>query len=68
MAIFTGHERFPQRKLRWGERGGIYAFCPNEKRLLSQDETRRMALSPGRIVCSYCGAFVFRNAIENPFG
>jgi len=66
--IITGRERFPQRKMRETIRGGIYAWCPREKRLLSRDEVRRMVLPPGREVCTYCGMFVDRHIDKNIFG
>jgi len=61
-------DRFPQRKLRWGERGGIVGFCPNERRLLSQDEIRQMKVPPFREVCNYCGMFVNKNVDSKVFG
>jgi len=64
----TGRERFPQRKVRDTERGGFYAWCPNEKRVLATDEVRRMVLPPGREVCIYCGRFVDRHLDPGIFG
>lgn len=66
--IITGRERFPQRKRRDTERGGLYAFCPRERRVLSKDEVRVMVLPPGREVCIYCGMFVDRHLDKNIFG
>lgn len=68
MAIFTGKERFPQRKIRYGERGGLYAFCPREKRVLSVDETRQMKVPPFREICNYCGGFIDKHLDANIFG
>jgi len=65
---FGSKQRFPQRKLKWGERGGLYAYCPTERRVLTQDEVRRMTLPPGRLVCIYCGQFVDRHLDPNIFG
>jgi hypothetical protein len=64
----TGHTRFPERKMRQTIRGGIYAWCPNERRVLSTDEVRRMVLPPGREVCVYCGYFVDKHIDPHIFG
>ena len=66
--IDTAKQKFPQKKNRWSVRGGIFAYCPNEKMLLSVDETRQMTVPPFRLVCNRCGAFVSRHIDPNIFG
>ena len=71
MPLISGpisRERFPKRKSPQTERGGIYAFCPREHRVLYFDEVRRMTLPPGREICIYCGMFVDKHLDPNIFG
>jgi hypothetical protein len=66
---FTALPRPLDRDLdRFTIRGGLVAFCPSCRRLLSVDETRRMTLPPGREVCTWCGQFVNKNIDSNYFG
>jgi len=55
--INIGRERFPQKKDST-ERGGIYAWCPRERRQLYRDEVHQMMMPPMREVCSFCGMLV----------
>lgn len=66
--IYTGRERWPQRKDRFTIRGGLVGYCPNCRRLLSVDETHVMALPPGRVCCNWCGQFVNKNIDSGYFG
>jgi hypothetical protein len=65
---FGSKERYPQRKIRHGERGGLYGFCPREKRVVSQDEVHQMRVPPFRMICNYCGGFIDRHLDKNIFG
>jgi hypothetical protein len=63
---FGSRDRFPQKK-DMTERGGIYAWCPRERRSLYRDEVHQMVMPPMRELCGFCGALIDKHVTIGNF-